>query len=173
MLAALIATAAVMAAIVWWLASREKIQVRDWLVAGVLIVWAAGVGAKIYMDRSAHDSVAADPSFRLPEWSAAAVAEPRAAPTEAADESAVAAAPVASLIGGLESRLAAEPADEKGWVLLAQSYAFVGDADATERALQRAVALGADEQMLRERVNAARRAPQNHTWIEQTVAGPE
>ena len=57
----------------------------------------------------------------------------------------------------------------KGWALLAQSYAFVGDTDGAERALQRAVELGVDEQGLRARVQAARRDPDTRSWIERTV----
>ena len=59
----------------------------------------------------------------------------------------------------------------KGWALLAQSYAFVGDTAGAERALQHAVELGADEQALRARVQAARREPEARGWIERTIGG--
>ena len=42
-------------------------------------------------------------------------------------------------------------------MLLAQSYAFMGDAGAADRALRKAVALGADEQELRARIDDAMR----------------
>lgn len=69
------------------------------------------------------------------------------------------AAPVSSLVGGLEQRLAAQPNDMDGWALLAQSYAFMGDAAAAEGAVKKAVALGMDEQALRSRVDSAMRGP--------------
>ena len=69
------------------------------------------------------------------------------------------AAPVPSLVGGLEQRLAARPDDVDGWALLAQSYAFMGDAVAADGAIKKAVALGMDEQTLRARVDSAMRGP--------------
>jgi len=82
---------------------------------------------------------------------------------------AVQAAPVESLIGGLEARLAAAPDDSAGWALLAQSYAFVANRDGAETALQRAVGLGADEAALRERVQSAERRAAPVDWIEETL----
>jgi cytochrome c-type biogenesis protein CcmH len=79
------------------------------------------------------------------------------------------AAPVESLLAGLEGRLAADPDDAKGWALLAQSYAFVGNFSAAENAVERAVALGFDGQELRTRVNVARREPASRDWIEQMI----
>lgn len=58
------------------------------------------------------------------------------------------AGPVESLVGGLEKRLEDNPDDLKGWRLLAQSYAFLGDMQAARAAIGRAIALGADEQEL-------------------------
>lgn len=68
-------------------------------------------------------------------------------------------ASVPSLIRGLEARLGSNPSDMRGWSLLAQSFAFVGDFDSAESALMRAVELGADEADLRSRVEGARRDP--------------
>jgi cytochrome c-type biogenesis protein CcmH/NrfG len=68
-------------------------------------------------------------------------------------------APVPSLIVGLAERLDADPSDARGWALLAQSYAFVGQLDSAEQALQRAVELGFDEAELRSRVASAERSP--------------
>lgn len=68
-------------------------------------------------------------------------------------------ASVPSLISGLEQRLEANPDDAGGWALLAQSYAFLGEVDAAETALGRAVDLGIDEAGLRDRVASARRDP--------------
>jgi hypothetical protein len=73
------------------------------------------------------------------------------------------AAPVPSLVDGLKRRLAVEPENGSGWALLAQSYAFVGDAALAEEALRRAVELGLDEEDLRQRVANARRDP--HTSL--------
>ena len=78
-------------------------------------------------------------------------------------------APVESLIGGLEARLAAQPDDAKGWALLAQSYAFTANEEAVERAVRRAVELGIDEQSLRERVQGAQRSAQPRDWVEQNL----
>ncbi len=84
------------------------------------------------------------------------VKQPLAAPASAG--SGVQVASVESMIGGLEARLAAQPGDANGWALLAQSYAYTADADATERAMRRAVELGVDEQALRQRIDGAKRS---------------
>jgi hypothetical protein len=69
------------------------------------------------------------------------------------------AASIPSLLRGLEQRLEAEPGDAPGWALLAQSYAFVGQAERAEQALGRAIDLGFDEGELRQRVASATRDP--------------
>ena len=61
-------------------------------------------------------------------------------------------APVGDLIAGLEQRLVQNPDDAKGWVLLAQSYQFLGNTERAKAAVARAVALGMDEADLRQRV---------------------
>ena len=68
-------------------------------------------------------------------------------------------APVDSMIVGLEARLAREPGDSKGWALLAQSYAFLGNVPQAESALSRAVELGFDEEDLRHRIDLAASKP--------------
>jgi cytochrome c-type biogenesis protein CcmH/NrfG len=173
MLAMLFVPIAALAGVSWWLVSKDAIRPRDVMVSVVLVAWIAVVGTKVYTDRavSAVDGSADVTSdFRLPQWSAASTQAPAAAPVPD-DNGALTAAPVADLIGRLEARLASDPNDAKGWALLAQSYAFVGDTVGAERALGRAVALGADEQALRERVQAARRGPDAHGWVEQTIGG--
>ncbi len=50
--------------------------------------------------------------------------------------------PVDVLIGGLLSRLKAEPGDVEGWVLLAKSYHYLQQWQAAEEAFGRAKALG-------------------------------
>jgi cytochrome c-type biogenesis protein CcmH/NrfG len=175
MLAMLFVPVAALAGISWWLLTREAIKARDVIVVAVLAAWVAVVGTKVYIDRvpaSSADSESGRSEFRVPEWAVVPSTEPPAAPgAPSAENSATTAAPIAELIGGLEARLANDPNDAKGWALLAQSYAFVGDAAAAEHALQRAVALGADEQMLRERVDAARRGPSAQSWIDRTIGG--
>lgn len=84
-----------------------------------------------------------------------AIDPPSSLPTPApADGDSV--APVGNLLTGLEERLANEPDDAAGWVLLAQSYAFVGRNDDAARAIEQAVALGMNEAELSERVDRAR-----------------
>lgn len=59
---------------------------------------------------------------------------------------------VPAMIAQLENRLAAEPRDAKGWSLLAQSYAYVGNLSGIESAITSAVQLGIDENTLRSQV---------------------
>jgi hypothetical protein len=174
MLAMLFVPIAALAGISWWLLSRDAIKARDVIAAVVLAAWVAVVGTKVYTERvpaEPQDSGNVASTFRLPKWSAVPSAEPAATAVAPAENGAMSAAPIATLIGGLEARLASEPNDAKGWALLAQSYAFVGDTAASEHALERAVALGFDEQELRERVRSARREPETGNWIERTIGG--
>jgi len=68
-------------------------------------------------------------------------------------------ASVPSLIDGLRQRLQRDPDDARGWALLAQSYAFIGETDLAEQAVDHAVAHGFDESDLRQRVAGASRDP--------------
>ena len=52
------------------------------------------------------------------------------------------AAPVGSLVTGLEQRLAENPDDGKGWLLLAKSYDHLGDPERARSAYEKAVELG-------------------------------
>jgi cytochrome c-type biogenesis protein CcmH/NrfG len=172
MMAMLLVPVAGLAGISWWLFTRDAIKARDVIAAVVLVAWIAVVGTKVYLDRVPAEAQEAGvaSTFRVPEWSREARVQPApAVPSAAGETGVVTAAPIAELIGGLETRLTSEPDDVKGWALLAQSYAFVGNAADAERALQRAVALGADELEVRARVQAARRGPDTRGWIEQTV----
>jgi len=63
------------------------------------------------------------------------------------------------MIVGLEQRLAHEPGDAKGWALLAQSYAFLGNAQQADAALSKAVTAGFDETDLRRRLGLASETP--------------
>ena len=62
---------------------------------------------------------------------------------------------VATMLDGLEQRLAAHPDDVKGWTLLAASYANVGRMSDARRAKARAVELGADPQVIERQILAA------------------
>ncbi len=124
-----------------------------------LAVWLLGVGVALLLDRAPEGRSELVRSMGSVAWPVATqsplVPRPvvRAPATPSADGGRVAS--VESLIGGLEARLAAQPNDANGWALLAESYAYTADAAAVDRAIARAVALGADEQSLRERVSTA------------------
>jgi cytochrome c-type biogenesis protein CcmH len=72
-------------------------------------------------------------------------------------------------VSGLEARLAKQPNDAEGWALLAQSYAYTSNEEAVDRAVARAVALGAEESQLRERVANAKRSAHPGDWVEQAI----
>lgn len=150
-------------AISLWLWKRGRLALRSWLGALALVAWVVGVGVKVHFDRAREASVdtriAALPSIAWPGAAPdASAAQPALATGASANASQpVQAAPISSLIGGLEQRLAANPDDASGWVLLAQSYSFMGDAAAADGAVKKAVALGVDEQELRARIDDALR----------------
>ena len=75
-------------------------------------------------------------------------AAPRTATTSTAP-------PISELIARLEAKAAANPDDRGHWTLLAQSYAHLGRADDAARAAERAIALGADESLLKGQVARA------------------
>ena len=56
--------------------------------------------------------------------------------------------PVGSLIGGLEARLAENPDDAKGWLLLARSHDHLGNDDEAWNAYSRARELGMNDETL-------------------------
>ena len=137
----------------WWALARRRLSIGNWAGCAVVLVWLTGSGVKVYLDRSAEPvgvdrllSVSASADWRM---------QGTAVPTSSTPNRAIDS--VGDLIGGLEARLADQPDDAKGWALLAQSYSFVGDDPGTERAIARAVALGFEEQDLRNRVAHARR----------------
>jgi cytochrome c-type biogenesis protein CcmH/NrfG len=151
--AVLLAAATAFAGTLYWCVRRFSIRPRDWVAASVIFLWCAGVGAKVYLS-SATQPQPADP------LSAALMLGPidgKAASNPAPVDPIGAQPSVSAMIGGLQARLERDPSDVKGWALLAQSYAFIGDASAAENALARAVELGADEADLRTRVDGARR----------------
>jgi cytochrome c-type biogenesis protein CcmH len=54
-------------------------------------------------------------------------------------------ASVESMVGGLEQRLADQPDDGKGWLLLAKSYRHMGRMDDAREAYSRAESLGSGD----------------------------
>jgi hypothetical protein len=151
-----------------WLWQRGVLRAKTWAGAFVLVAWVVGVGVKVHFDQVGESRLAAIPSIA---WPSVGTAEKEIARAPFANqgvgaaeagrdgEAATQVAPVSSLVGGLEKRLAAQPGDVEGWALLAQSYAFMGDAAAADGALKKAVALGMDERALRARVDTAMRSP--------------
>ena len=165
MLVALGFFVAAFAAVSLWLSQRGKLTLKTWGASAFLVAWVVGVGLKVHFDRSStaggedvsSSSAAALPSIAWPEARSSGTAAAGAGDSAGASGTRV--APVDSLVGGLQERLAKEPNDAKGWALLAQSYSFMGDAAGAEDAVKKAVALGFDEQGLRERVIGAARGP--------------
>lgn len=172
--------AMVFAAASWWALAVARVDVKNWAGASALALWVAGVGIKALLDVTGEDDDAAralEAHATRPLAAAESLAWPvdpsatraRAGGAAAATEGPVASS-VESLIAPLESRLAKQPKDVKGWALLAQSYAYVGDDAAAEKALSRAVELGMDEATLRARLDAARRS-HAHAGLAPLAAG--
>ena len=163
--AALIAAGAFAA---WWWLRLRRLTLANSIGIVALGLWSAAVAIKLYVDHADEAAAAAHTSASIA-WPVKEPLPTLPATASSATGAPVQAAPVESLIGGLEARLAAEPEDSAGWALLAQSYAFVSDRDGAETALQRAVALGADEAALRERVRSAQRTAVPVDWVEETL----
>jgi cytochrome c-type biogenesis protein CcmH/NrfG len=156
----LLVTASAFVAALYWLVRRFAIARRDWIAASVIFVWCAGIGVKVYLG-SAVQTVEADPLAAAlmlgPIQGQRASVQTSVTPASVAPATREALPSVATMIRRLEERLENEPADQKGWALLAQSYAFVGNSTAAAIAIERAVALGANELDLRARVDGASR----------------
>lgn len=146
-----------------YMLEQRKADVRLWSAATAALVWIAIIGVRLQGGTAWSATPPASTYGAYDARRAAALAWPGtrtpSPATAAALPAAGNAAPIASLIGGLEQRLSERPNDAKGWALLAQSYAFVGDTDGAAQAAQRAVELGFDAQALDERVALARRVP--------------
>lgn len=126
-----------------------------WILAFIVPMLALGLARFLRDDQTI--TVATSPSLNSIAWPGeATMTQPAAATTRpAAESSATSVAPVPSLIAGLRARLDENPEDVKGWALMAQSYAFIGDGPGAEEAITRAVELGFDETDLRNRVELA------------------
>jgi len=126
-----------------------------WILAFIVPMLALGLARFLRDDQTI--TVATSPSLDSIAWPGeSTMTQPAAATTRpAAESSTTSVAPVPSLIAGLRARLEENPEDVKGWALMAQSYAFMGDGPGAEEAITRAVELGFDETDLRNRVELA------------------
>jgi cytochrome c-type biogenesis protein CcmH/NrfG len=147
----------VIAVVAWKLLQSANRTQRNFIGAGALAVIVAGSAVKVVIDKNAGPTV---PAGVLPQWQDIAVAASSLSvvETESAQGS-MQVASVPSLLSGLEQRLQSNPDDAKGWALLAQSYAFVGQPELADQAVAHAVSLGLDESDLRQRVAGAARKP--------------
>lgn len=152
----------------WRVLAARQMALGNWIGVVALGLWLVVVAAAQFRSeppRAHSELVQSMDSLAWPE-----APQPLPAPPPAQEGSAgVQAAPVESLIGGLEARLAAEPNDAAGWALLAQSYAFMANDAGVERASQRAIELGVDEQSLRERVRGAQRGARSGDLVGQLL----
>jgi cytochrome c-type biogenesis protein CcmH/NrfG len=165
---------AAVAAAAWWLLRARRMPIGNWVGVVALATWLVGVAAAQWWPKTAPqgrselvqslDSLAWPVAPKSP-----LVDTTRPGQGAAQSAGAVKAAPVQSLVSGLEARLSAEPNDGNGWALLAQSYAYMADKEAVDNAVKRAVALGVDEPSLRERVNRAMQSAHGGDWVEQTL----
>ncbi len=151
--------------IVFYLVRKYQLLTRDWVIASAVLAAAVGVGVTIHhSNRPKEDDLVAAALSMGP---SPLTAQPTVTATRARGTTSSTDIPgVASMIGGLEQRLAAEPNDLKGWVLLAQSYAFIGNTTAADHAISQAVQLGADEAALTERVSLTTRSRQQSPAID-------
>jgi len=77
---------------------------------------------------------------------------------------------VASLLTGLEARLAENPDDAKGWLLLAQSYELLGRSEDAAKAYDKATALGQSDEKLAARLRSIPEAPITNSQISGRVS---
>jgi hypothetical protein len=151
----------------WRVLHARQVPLGNSVGIVALVLWVTGVTiAWLAEDKDSANS----PTQSLQSLAWPGATEPKvASELAAAPKAVVQAAPIESLVAGLEARLAAQPNDAQGWTLLAQSYAYTADGEATERAVRRAVELGVDETMLRDRVVRARGAAHSGDWVDQAL----
>jgi hypothetical protein len=164
----LAAALVVVGGLTWWLLSRQSTESGRSLAIAAVAMWATSMAVVWWRHDEPPVRSALVQPFDSLGWPGTKAA-PTPPPAATRSGGAVQAASVESLVGGLEARLTAEPADAEGWVLLAQSYAYTANEEAVERAVQRAVALGVDEQQLRERVANAQRSAPVVDWIDRAI----
>lgn len=167
---------ALVGALAWWLLQARRMPLGNFIGVIALAAWLVGVVVALVLDRGPQGRSELVRSMDSLAWPVAPqsplVPRNAAPPPTAASSDGSRVAPVESLIGGLEARLAAKPDDANGWALLAQSYAYAADDAGAERAIARAVALGVDESSLRERVSDARRSAHPGGFPGQAASGP-
>jgi hypothetical protein len=162
------AALAVVGGLAWWLLRTRGGQSGGSLAIAIVAMWTTSVAVVWWRrDEPSYRSALVQPfdSLGWPGTQTAATPPPVVAPAGGG----VQAASVESLVGGLEARLAARPDDAEGWALLAQSYAYTANEEAVEHAVQRAVALGADERQLRDRVANAKRSAPVVDWVDRAI----
>lgn len=153
----------------WWLLKVRRMPFGNWVGVVGLGLWLVGVSI-VWLAERTQPSADAEPVESLASLAWPGTTPSRLAPDDAAVRGAgVTAPPVESLVAGLEARLAEQPNDAEGWTLLAQSYAYTSNEEAVERAVRRAVELGVDETMLRDRVASAKRRAQPIDWVEEAL----
>jgi len=129
-------------------------EIRGSLPLRSIAIWAAAVlaplalAAAISVFHNSASSASTSASTQSIAWPTA----PRSSAPARKDTTSV--APVGDLVTGLEQRLAQNPDDAKGWILLAQSYQFLGNAERADAAVARALALGMNEADVRQRIGS-------------------
>ncbi len=118
-------------------------MVMRFLVGGIVFLSWLPAGADKVLNDAEKDTVG--------RWLSAQKNESVAAPESRAGT----APPVEELLARLEERLQKSDADRSGWILLAQTYAYLGRMDDARMAADKAVALGADSASLQQKLLAA------------------
>ena len=115
-------------------AAKQDVETRLPTSTGlwaIFIVTILGVGGTMYWAANSDETLSHPTSLSQ-----------RQVQTQDEPEKAVKAGSVSTLITGLQARLAENPDDAKGWLLLAKSYEYLGDPAEARDAYARAVALG-------------------------------
>jgi len=155
----------------WWLLRARSMTSAQSFGIAIVAMWITSMAVVLWRydePRGRSELVRSLDSLAWPTTQSPPLPPPRSAAIPPAAQ----VASVDSLVGGLEARLAANPDDAEDWALLAQSYAYTANAEAVERAVQRAVALGVDESSLRERVANAKRNTPPVDWVEHATRAP-
>jgi hypothetical protein len=152
----------------WRMLQARQVPLGNSIGVIALALWVVGV--TIFWLTEDTESVGSSGRTQALEslaWPATSEASPINAP--AVTKTGVEAAPIESLVAGLEARLSEQPNDAQGWALLAQSYAFTANEEAADRAILRAVELGVDEVVLRDRVANAKRSAHSVDWVDRAL----
>jgi cytochrome c-type biogenesis protein CcmH/NrfG len=152
----------------WRLLQARQVSLGNSIGLVALALWVTGVAVVWLTDDKEAGSSERTQSLASLAWPGTIEPQPVNAPS-AAPTTGVQAAPIESLVAGLEARLAAQPNDAQGWTLLAQSYAYTANEEAADRAVRRAVELGVDEAMLRDRVAQAKRSAHSVDWVDRAL----